>query len=88
MKYYTTSDNLKLDLQNGDIDVAYRTLSPTDIEDLKGDSDVSVLTGSGGELQRGGRRTLYGNFFNARLRAAEQGRYPLLAPQHRRCGVE
>jgi peptide/nickel transport system substrate-binding protein len=51
MKYYTTSDNLKLDLQNGDIDVAYRTLSPTDIEDLKGDSDVKVLTGSGGELR-------------------------------------
>ena len=51
MKYYTESDNLKLDLQNGDIDVAYRTLSPTDIDDLKSDSNVKVLTGSGGELR-------------------------------------
>lgn len=51
MKYYTTSDNLKLDVQSGDIDVAYRTLSPTDIQDLKGDSSVKVLTGAGGELR-------------------------------------
>ncbi|MDT4918656.1 MAG: peptide/nickel transport system substrate-binding protein [Pseudonocardiales bacterium] len=51
MKYYTTSDNLKLDVQSGNIDVAYRTLSPTDIASLKSDSNVKVLTGSGGELR-------------------------------------
>jgi peptide/nickel transport system substrate-binding protein len=51
MKYYTTSDNLKLDIQSGQIDVAYRTLSPTDISSLKSNSDVKVLTGAGGELR-------------------------------------
>lgn len=51
MKYYTTSDNLKLDIQSGDIDVAYRTLSPTDIASLKSNSSVKVLTGAGGELR-------------------------------------
>jgi peptide/nickel transport system substrate-binding protein len=51
MKYYTTSDNMKLDIQSGAIDVAYRTLSPTDIDSLKSDSNVKVLTGSGGELR-------------------------------------
>jgi peptide/nickel transport system substrate-binding protein len=51
MKYYTEADNLKLDIQSGAIDVAYRTLSPTDIDSLKSDSNVKVLTGSGGELR-------------------------------------
>ncbi len=51
MKYYTSADNLKLDIQTGDIDVAYRTLSPTDIASLKSNDKVKVLTGSGGELR-------------------------------------
>lgn len=51
IKYYTESDNLKLDIQSDAIDVAYRTLSPTDIASLKNDSNVKVLTGSGGELR-------------------------------------
>jgi peptide/nickel transport system substrate-binding protein len=51
MKYYTSSDNLKLDIQSGAIDVAYRTLSPTDIQSLKSDNNVKVLTGAGGELR-------------------------------------
>ncbi|MFN2563098.1 MAG: ABC transporter substrate-binding protein [Jatrophihabitans sp.] len=51
MKYYTTSDNMKLDVQSGGIDVAYRTMSPTDIDSLKKDSNVKVLTGAGGELR-------------------------------------
>ena len=51
MKYYTEADNLKLDIQSGAIDVAYRTLSPTDIDSLKSDSNVKVLTGAGGELR-------------------------------------
>jgi peptide/nickel transport system substrate-binding protein len=51
MKYYTSADNLKLDIQSGAIDVAYRTLSPTDISSLKSDSNVKVLTGAGGELR-------------------------------------
>lgn len=51
LKYYTESSNLKLDVQSGAIDIAWRSLSPTDVESLKSDSKVKVLTGSGGELR-------------------------------------
>jgi peptide/nickel transport system substrate-binding protein len=51
LKYYTESSNLKLDIQSGQIDVAYRSLTPTDIASLKTDSNVKVLTGAGGELR-------------------------------------
>ncbi|HZC70284.1 MAG TPA: ABC transporter substrate-binding protein [Jatrophihabitans sp.] len=51
VKYYTSSDNMKLDVQTGAIDIAWRTLTPVDIASLKTDSNVKVLTGSGGELR-------------------------------------
>jgi peptide/nickel transport system substrate-binding protein len=51
LKYYAQSSNLKLDIQSGQIDVAYRTLTPSDITNLKTNPDVSVLTGAGGELR-------------------------------------
>lgn len=50
-KYYATPDNMKLELQNGSLDVAYRSLSPTDVESLRGDSKVTVHEGPGGELR-------------------------------------
>ena len=34
VKYYADSSNLKLDVQQGNIDVAYRSLSATDVDDL------------------------------------------------------
>lgn len=51
MKYYTSSDNMKLDIQNGNIDVAWRSLTPTDIANLKKAKGVNVYTGEGGELR-------------------------------------
>jgi peptide/nickel transport system substrate-binding protein len=51
MKYYAKAENLKLDIENGDIDVAFRSLTPTDIEDLDGADGVNVNTGAGGELR-------------------------------------
>lgn len=51
LKYYTESNNLKLDIQQGSIDVAWRSLTPTDVAALKKDSKVKVLTGSGGEVR-------------------------------------
>jgi peptide/nickel transport system substrate-binding protein len=51
VKYYAKSENLKLDVQNGDIDVAYRSLTPTDIADLEDSDGVTVHTGDGGELR-------------------------------------
>ncbi|WP_167131521.1 ABC transporter substrate-binding protein [Paramicrobacterium chengjingii] len=51
VKYYSESSNLKLAVQEGDIDVAYRSLSATDVEDLKGNDKVKVTSGPGGEIR-------------------------------------
>ncbi len=51
MKYYAKSDNLKLDIKNKDIDVAYRSLTPTDLADLKKTDGINVEIGDGGELR-------------------------------------
>jgi len=51
LSYYSDSSNLKLDVQEGNIDVAYRSLSSTDVEDLRGDDDVVVHDGPGGEIR-------------------------------------
>jgi len=51
LKYYADSSNMKLDVQEGGIDVAYRSLSATDIDDLKGNDKVNVVDGPGGEIR-------------------------------------
>ncbi len=49
LKYYTSSDNLKLDVQNKAIDVAWRSLTPTDIDSLGNIDGLTVHEGPGGE---------------------------------------
>jgi peptide/nickel transport system substrate-binding protein len=51
IKYYADSNNLKLDVQQGNIDVAGRSLTATDAADLEKDSKVKVHKGPGGELR-------------------------------------
>ncbi|WP_426298656.1 ABC transporter substrate-binding protein [Arthrobacter sp. R-11] len=51
IKYYTDQSNMKLDTQQGNLDVAHRSFSATDIEDLKKDSKVKVHVGPGGEMR-------------------------------------
>ncbi|MGX5695290.1 ABC transporter substrate-binding protein [Agromyces soli] len=51
VKYYADSSNLKLDVQEGNVDVAFRSLSATDIDDLKGNENVKVVNGPGGEIR-------------------------------------
>ncbi|WP_349826982.1 ABC transporter substrate-binding protein [Brevibacterium litoralis] len=51
MSYYTDASNMKLDVQQGTIDVAWRSLSSTDIEDLEADENVTVHQGPGGEIR-------------------------------------
>ena len=51
IKYYADSNNLKLDVQGGNIDVAGRSLTATDAADLDKDSKVKVYKGPGGELR-------------------------------------
>ncbi|MBX3195028.1 MAG: peptide ABC transporter substrate-binding protein [Microbacteriaceae bacterium] len=51
LSVYADSSNLKLAVQEGEVDVAYRSLSPTDIEDLRGNDAVKVVDGPGGEIR-------------------------------------
>jgi peptide/nickel transport system substrate-binding protein len=51
VKYYADASNLKLDIQEGNIDVAWRSLSATDIDDLRGNDEVKVVDGPGGEIR-------------------------------------
>ena len=51
LKYYTDSSNLKLDVQEGNIDAAFRSLSATDVADLKTNDKVTVTDGPGGEIR-------------------------------------
>lgn len=51
VQYFTDASNLKLDIQEGNIDVAFRSLSATDIEDLRGNDNVQVVDGPGGEIR-------------------------------------
>ena len=51
VKYYAEASNLKLEIQEGNIDVAFRSLSATDIEDLRNNDAVKVVDGPGGEIR-------------------------------------
>lgn len=51
LSYFAESSNLKLAVQEGDVDVAYRSLSATDVEDLGGNDKVKVVDGPGGEIR-------------------------------------
>ncbi|MCZ2818783.1 ABC transporter substrate-binding protein [Modestobacter sp. VKM Ac-2977] len=51
VRYYADSSNLKLDVQEGNVDVAFRSLTATDVEDLRGDDSVQVVDGPGGEIR-------------------------------------
>lgn len=51
VKYYSDASNMKLDVQKGGIDVAFRSLSATDIASLRKNKNVKVVDGPGGELR-------------------------------------
>lgn len=51
VKYYADTSNMKLDIQNNKIDVAFRALTATDIADLKKKDNIEVTEGPGGELR-------------------------------------
>ena len=50
-KTFTDATNLKLSVSNGDIDVGYRSFTPTDIEALQKDDGVKVWSEKGGEIR-------------------------------------
>jgi peptide/nickel transport system substrate-binding protein len=51
LRFYASQDNLKLDLQQGNIDVASRTLSITDLDSLSKQSGLKVYTGAATGMQ-------------------------------------
>jgi len=51
LKPYTSASNLRLDIAAGTIDVAYRSLTATDVEDLRKDDSLQVVQGPGGSVR-------------------------------------
>jgi peptide/nickel transport system substrate-binding protein len=50
-QYFDKASALKLAIESGDVDIAYRSLSPTDLEDLEGAEGVNVVAGEGAEIR-------------------------------------
>jgi peptide/nickel transport system substrate-binding protein len=51
VQYFDKPSALKLAVENGDVDVGYRSFSPTDLKDLKSSDGVSVVGGAGQEIR-------------------------------------
>src|SRR3954453_7943737 len=53
VQYFDQASALKLAIEQGDVDIAYRNLSPTDLEALKNESDkgIQVVDGDGTEIR-------------------------------------
>ncbi|MFC5930323.1 peptide ABC transporter substrate-binding protein [Cryobacterium melibiosiphilum] len=51
VKYYADAANLKLDVQEGNIDVALGALSASDIDDLRGNDAVTLVEAPGGDIR-------------------------------------
>jgi peptide/nickel transport system substrate-binding protein len=51
IQYFSDPAPLKQAIDSGQIDIAWRTLSPTDLNDLEGNDKVKVLKGKGSEFR-------------------------------------
>jgi len=53
VQYYNQPSALKLAIEQGDVDIAYRSLSPTDLKSLASESNkgIKVITGNGTEIR-------------------------------------
>ncbi len=51
VKYYSDPAPLKTDVENGGVDIAWRTLSPTDLTSLEDGGKVDVIHGKGSEFR-------------------------------------
>jgi peptide/nickel transport system substrate-binding protein len=51
VQYFDKASALKLAVEQGDVDLAYRNLSPTDFEDLEQGGEVDVVGGQGIEIR-------------------------------------
>jgi peptide/nickel transport system substrate-binding protein len=51
VQQFDTSSALKLAVEEGEVDIAYRSLAPTEIEDLRAAEGVEVVQGNGTEIR-------------------------------------
>jgi peptide/nickel transport system substrate-binding protein len=51
IRYYTKSSTMKLALQRGEVDMAYRTFTPTELASLQTQSGIKVYKGNGSEIR-------------------------------------
>jgi peptide/nickel transport system substrate-binding protein len=51
IQYYDKSSALKLAVENGEVDLAYRSLTPTEVEDLRNADGLEVVEGNGTEIR-------------------------------------
>jgi len=51
IQYFDSSATLKLALENGEVDLAYRSLTPTELADLRTTDGVQVVDGQGAEIR-------------------------------------
>jgi peptide/nickel transport system substrate-binding protein len=51
IQYFDASSALKLAVENGEVDLAYRSLTPTEVEDLRDAEGVEVVEGNGTEIR-------------------------------------
>ena len=51
IQYYDKASTLKQAVEQGEVEVAYRSLSPTDIDDLESADGLEVITGPGSEIR-------------------------------------
>lgn len=51
MQYFSDTSALKLAVQGGQVDVAWRSLAPADLKSLQSNSNVTVATGPGSEIR-------------------------------------
>lgn len=51
VKYFADATTMRLALEKGDIDVAWKTLLPTDYQDLKANPDLKVIEGPGSYIR-------------------------------------
>ncbi len=51
IQYFDKSSTLKGAVEQGEVDLAYRSLSPTDVDDLEGADGVEVVKGPGSEIR-------------------------------------
>ncbi len=70
IKFYKDATTLRLALESGEIDVAWRTLNPTDIKDLRKNPNLQVIEGKGSFIRYIVFNTKIKPFDNKKVRQA------------------